>query len=79
MIYDNFKLVAFPHITDAYCKCGETLREVSNGFLSTSMYCPRCENVYQIKLIKVPPSKITEKYLKQCREETAPKKKVVEG
>jgi len=79
MVYNNFSLVAFPHIQDAYCKCGETLREVSNGFLSTAMYCPKCENIYQLKLVKLPASKITAKFLKLCRVEAAPKKKNVES
>jgi len=75
MIYDGFKILAFPRISDAYCKkCHDTLIEVSNGFLSSSLYCPKCEAVYALKLIKVPESKLSKKYIEQCRREAAPKK-----
>lgn len=70
MIFDNFKIYAIPGISDAYCKgCGEEMKQVSNGLLSRVMYCPRCESVYQLKLVKVPGSKITKEFLKQCRQE----------
>lgn len=72
MIFDGFKLHAIPHITEAYCtnkeckKRGE-LTEVSNGFLSRALFCPNCESVYLIKLVRVQPKKITPQYLENCR------------
>lgn len=69
MIYDNFKISASPFICDAYCKCGNRLIEVSNGMFSTAMYCPKCENVYALKLIQVPKKKVTEEFLEQCRKD----------
>lgn len=76
MMYDGFRIYATEHITEAYCKdCGTELREVSNGLLSKSLYCPKCENVYQIKLTKIPKNKITKKYLEQCRKEIGRKNK----
>jgi hypothetical protein len=69
--FDKFRIAAMPFITDAYCECGGTLQEVSNGFLSRAMFCPRCENVYLLKLIKVPKKKLTERFMEQAREEAA--------
>lgn len=67
---NNYEIHARAFITKAYCKCGTTLAEVSDGWLSKAMYCPKCENVYKLKLIKVPAKRITKKYLLQCRQET---------
>jgi len=70
MIFNKFKIAASPFITDAYCKCGNGLKQVSNGFMSVAMFCPKCENVYTLKLIKTPAKIVDEAFLKQCREET---------
>jgi hypothetical protein len=67
MIFDNFKIAASPFIADAYCKCGNTLHEVPNGFMSIVMYCPKCEDVYQLKLVKMPKSKVSDVFLEQCK------------
>ena len=64
---------AKPFITDAYCKCGESLVQVSNGFFSIAMYCPKCENVYGLKLIKYPAKYISAVYINQCRKEARQK------
>lgn len=70
MIFENFKIAATPFIHDATCKnCHASLIEVRNGFLSKAMYCPDCENVYVLKLVKVPISKVTDEFLEQCRKE----------
>ena len=69
MKYDNFRLVAFPQVIDAYCGCGRELVEVSNGFVSRAMYCPKCESVYRLRLIKEPKKNVSRKYLEQCRKE----------
>lgn len=70
MIYDGFKIAATPFIHDAYCKCGNRLVEVSNGLLSTAMYCPKCQSVYTLRLIKLAAKKVSEEFLQQCREKT---------
>lgn len=70
MKYDGFSLVASPHVIDASCKCGATLREVSNGFLSSAMFCPTCESIYILRLVKLPASKVSEEFLMQAREES---------
>lgn len=69
MIFKNFRLTATPHIIEASCKCGNYAKEVSNGFLSSALYCPHCETVYEIKMVAVPKSKINDEFLEQCREE----------
>jgi hypothetical protein len=69
MLFKNFTIFAIPHITDAYCQCGETLKEVSDGLLGIAFYCPKCENVYRLKLVKVSKNKISKEYLKQARAE----------
>lgn len=73
MIFEGFKIAAIPFITDAYCKCSETLKQVSNGLVGAALYCQKCENVYLIKKIKVPAKKVTKDFLKQCRQETKSK------
>ena len=75
MIFEKFKISAMPFICDAYCECGKTLIEVSDGWMSSALYCEKCENVYALKMVKVNKAKISEKYLQQCREEVARKKK----
>ena len=67
MKFDNFEITASPFIHHAYCKCGKSLIQVANGFISKAMYCPKCENVYVLKLIKVPYKKIKEEFIAQCR------------
>lgn len=65
---------AEPVIQDAYCKCGNLLSEVPDGFLSSAWYCKKCENIYTLKLVKVPIQKITKGYLEHCRNKTRDKK-----
>lgn len=69
MIFEGFKLGATPYIHDARCKCGIKLHQVDNGFFSMAMFCPSCENVYLLKLIKMPDKKVTKEFLKQAREQ----------
>jgi len=68
MKFDDFEIHAAPFISNAYCKdCHNSLKQVSNGWFSKAMFCPKCENVYLVKLIKVPQKKIDEDFLKQAR------------
>jgi len=69
MLFDKFSISATPFIHDALCKCGNRLKQVSNGLLSAAFYCPKCENVYRLKLVKAQAKDVTEEYLKQCRKE----------
>lgn len=69
MKFDKFRITASPFITDAYCACGTELREVPDGRLSSAMFCPKCESVYTLKLIKLPKKQISAEYLKQARED----------
>ena len=66
MKFKNFEIHAIPHITDAYCSCGGKLYEVPDGFLSAAMFCPKCENIYALRLMKIP--NVRKEFLKQCRE-----------
>ena len=66
----DLNIHASPFITEVYCrKCSNELIEVPNGFLDTLLFCPKCEIVYDVKTIKVPTNKISNKYLEQCRKE----------
>lgn len=69
MNFGKFRIAATPHIIDALCHCGNYAKEVSNGFLSSALYCPHCETVYELKMVKVPDSKISPEFLEQCRDE----------
>lgn len=68
MKFNNFEIHAMPFFK-GYCCCGENLKQVSNGFFSRAMYCPKCENVYLIKLVKAPKKIISKDFLQQAREE----------
>jgi len=69
MKYDGFRIEAYPQITDAACKkCRGRLREVDNGWFSTAMFCPKCESVFTLKLIKTPAKNVSKDFLEQCRE-----------
>lgn len=69
MKFDKFSLAARPFITDAYCQCGGTLREVMDGLLSIAMFCPKCESVYKLKLVKVAKSRVNPKFIEQAKAE----------
>ena len=76
MKFDNFEIHASPFLSDAYCKrCHNSLIEVSNGWFSSAMFCPKCELVYIVKLIQVPKSKVSKEFLEQARKDAASKKK----
>ncbi|MFX0212226.1 MAG: hypothetical protein ACFFDT_40005 [Candidatus Hodarchaeota archaeon] len=71
MQFENFEIAASPFITKAYCRdCHESLVQVSNGWFSKAMFCPKCENVYVVKLVKVQKAKINKEFLEQARKES---------
>lgn len=68
VIFENFELHAEPTVTSARCrKCRNDLVEVPNGFLSRAWFCPACEFVYMLKLVKAPASTIDDAFMAQCR------------
>ena len=69
MKFDKFEITSSSHIVNATCECGYRMEEVSNGWFSSALFCKECENVYELKLIKVPKKKIGEDFLVQCRVE----------
>ena len=74
MKFKNFSLRAEPIIQDAYCSnCRGLLTEVPNGLISSVWYCEKCENVYELRLIKIPNGKVSERFLKICREKASKK------
>ena len=74
MRFNKFSIGAIPFIYEAYCKCGKELRQVSNGFLSSALFCSKCESVYELKMVQVPAKKLTERFLEQARRESAAEK-----
>jgi len=76
MMFNGFDIHALPEIINAYCKnCGDELKQVSNGWISAVMFCVKCENVYELKLMKVAKKKIGKDFLMQCRQEVIKKKR----
>jgi len=70
MKFDDFEITASPFLTNAYCKtCRNSLVEVSNGWFSSAMFCPKCKLVYVVKLIKVPNKKISKEFLAHAEKE----------
>lgn len=74
MRFKGFSIFSEIFIPDAYCECGTNLKMVSNGWISKAMFCPKCESVYELKLVKIPKTKVTEKFIKQSRKESEVKK-----
>ena len=76
MIFNDFEINAMPFFSKAYCKqCKGELKEVSNGFISRALFCPKCENIYEPKLVKIPKKNLSKEYLEQCRKEIGEEKK----
>lgn len=68
MIYDNFTLRAYPRIVESYCtKCHSDLKEVDNGWLSSALFCPKCESVFVLKLVKLPDAKVSPEWRKRAK------------
>lgn len=66
MNFGGFEIHAIPVIERARCRhCRGKCHPVPNGFFEKALFCPKCEIVYQIKMIKVP--QVPEEYLEQCR------------
>jgi hypothetical protein len=63
----NFRIVSFPKIIEAECECGSYMNTVPNGILMEVQFCSVCENVYELRLVKIPKGKIKKSFLKQCR------------
>jgi hypothetical protein len=76
MQFPDFSIHAEPFISKAYCKkCHGSCQQVSNGWFSACLFCPTCEIVYELKMVKVPEKKVSEEFLAQAREEVERKKK----
>ena len=70
MDYGNFTLTAYPRIVEAMCpKCRHDLKEVSNGWFSSAMFCPKCETAFALKLIKIPDNKVNPKWRDEARQQ----------
>jgi len=75
--YTNFRIHSTHHVRGGVCKCGKTLEEVTYTYddgiygetSGMAQYCPKCENVYLLKLVKMPDKDVPEEYLKQFREQ----------
>ena len=70
MNFKNFRVNANLFLDCGICECGEDLREIQNEWRSSLMFCQKCKNVYEIKLVKVPRKQITKEFLEQCRKQT---------
>ena len=69
MKFKNFSLQATPIIQNPRCNnCGSILTEMSDGFFSSVWYCPLCDNIYKLKLVKIPDCRITKEFLKHCQD-----------
>jgi len=68
MIYKNFKIIAYPRVIEASCsKCHTDLREVDSGWVSSALFCPKCESVFVLKLVKVPDSVVNSGWMTRAR------------
>ena len=77
MKFDNFSIRAEPYITDGVCtQCYSELIQVTSGWFSAAMFCPKCESVYSLKLIRVNQDKVSTEFLTQAREEAKRKRRI---
>jgi len=67
MLVDGCRISATLFLEGGTCRCGEDLVQVNNGWLEKAMFCPKCENVYVLKLIKVPDKKVSGAFIIQCK------------
>ena len=71
MNFSGVEIQATPFVSKAPCrKCHNYLKMVSNGLFENVLFCPKCEIVYELKLIRVPEKKLSKEFLEQCRQET---------
>lgn len=47
---------------------------MSDGLFESALFCPKCESVYRLKLVRVASKHVTESFLQQCRNEVQMKK-----
>jgi hypothetical protein len=64
----DIEVYANIYISRAYCKCGDQLTVVDDGFINSAFYCPKCEKFYECKLVAIPDKKTNKKYLKQLKQ-----------
>ena len=68
MIFKDFEIHASPFITNATCReCRNDCYQAPNGFFGKVLFCPTCEIVYEIKMVKIPSKKIDNEFIEQCR------------
>lgn len=68
MNFGQFEIHAIPVIERARCRhCRGDCLPVPNGFFEKVLFCPKCDIVYRITMIKVPEDKVPEEYLEQCK------------
>lgn len=76
MTFDGFKIIADAHIIDATCRqCHHDMSEISNGWFSSALFCPHCDSVYVLKMIRVSDGNVTPEFIKQAKEEIQRKRK----
>jgi hypothetical protein len=66
----GFEIHAEPFISNATCRvCRKRLHQVSNGLFGVAMFCPACESVYELKLVKIPGSNVGKEFIEQSHNE----------
>jgi len=48
----EFKIRTEYKVHDAYCNCGEELKEISDGWFDSAYICKECKSFYKLKLVK---------------------------
>ena len=75
----EYRLLAKIVIADVYCKeCHNLLVEVRDGWFESALFCPKCKNVYALKLTKIPNKKISKEFLEQAEKEAQVEKEIGE-
>ena len=70
MNFGGLRIVAEPNIQDAVCKkCDNYCIIVDDGFVGNMLFCPKCEIVYELKLVKIQDKYINKEYLEQCKKQ----------
>ena len=68
MEYDDFKIDAAPILTATCKRCHGKCETINDGFLRKAFYCPHCDHVYTLRLVKLPEKQLDPEYRKILRE-----------
>jgi len=68
MKFGTLQVQAEPHFIAKCPRCSYNMKECPEGWFSSVFYCKKCDDIYEVRLIKRAKKTINKKYLEKCRE-----------